>query len=109
MQLSKFNKLIKFLSVHSTPDGYGGFIKEFREAFQLFGSLSATSVDAKGRKKYQITIDSRDSHQRLNNTELLVEYNYQRFIIKKILIDKNITKIECYDHQNTEDFIRSDK
>ena len=103
MQLSTFNKLLKFFSVEYVADDIGGFTKKYEYLFTLYGGISILQIDKNGQKKYQITIDSRKSLSDLN--KLIVVHNNQQFTIKNILVDKQLTKMECYDNQNTEDLI----
>ena len=103
MQLSTFNKLLKFFSIEYITDDIGGFTKKYEYLFTLYGEISLWQIDKNGQKKYQITIDSREPLSDLN--KLIVVYDNQQFIIKNILVGKQLTKMECYDNQNTEDLI----
>ena len=104
MQLSTFNKLLKFFSVEYVPDDIGGFTKKYEYLFTLYGEISLLQIDKHARKKYQLTIDSRASTLSDLN-ELIVVHNNQQFVIKNISVDKQLIKMECYDNQNTEDLI----
>ena len=104
MQLSTFNKLLKFFSIKYVTDDIGGFTKKYEYLFTVFGGISVVKIDKNGQKKYQITIDARNTFNELKDNSLIL-YDNQQFIIKNISMDKKLIKIECYDNQNTEDLI----